>query len=140
MPRLIWASFLIFSALLISSCGGGGTPSLRSLQINQQSMPSGPEFIAAAIYSNGRQVTPASVSWVIWNYGSSSNGQPHYLLTSSPYSPLCGAQCAGWILVAIAPVDPNAPKYGPVPMTVWQDLISGKASTEAGFVAATMQL
>jgi hypothetical protein len=139
MPRLIGASFLMFSVFLTISCGGG-TPTLRSLQINQQSLSAGPEFTATATYSDGKQVTPASVSWVVWNTASFSTGQPHYQLTSSAYPPLCGAQCTGWTVVAIAPADPKASMSGPIPMTVFQDLISGKASSEGGFVAATMQL
>ena len=143
MPRFLWAAFLMFSAVMASGCGGGtpGALQIRSLQINQQSTVGEPVYTATAILSDGKQVDPASVSWVVWNYGTSLIGQPHYLLTSSPYSPLlCGAQCAGWTLVAIAPADPNGPKNGPIPMSVFQDLISGKATAEAGFVATAMQL
>lgn len=142
MPRLYWATFLMFSAVIASGCGGGtpSTPQIQSLQINQQSTVGGPAYTATATLNDGKQVNPASVSWVVWNYSSFSNGQPHYVLTSSPYPPVCGAQCTGWTLVAIAPADPNAPKNGRIPLSVFQDLISGKATSEAGFVAAIMQL
>jgi len=139
MPKLFWGLVLMLAVVVTSSCGGG-TSAIRALQINQQLTASGTEFTATATYSDGKQVTPAPVSWIVWNSGTFLKGQPGYRLSSSPYVPLCGSQCLGWTLVVIAPADPNAPMSGPIPLAVFQDLISGKRSTEAGFVAATVQL
>lgn len=139
MPRLTCTVFLALCALVICGCGGG-TSTIRSLRINQQLTANGPQFTATATYSDGKQVTPASVSWLAWTSGTFVSGQPHYRLTSSPYLPMCGSQCLGWTVVAIAPTDPNAPPSGPISLTVLQDLSSGKVSTEDGFVAATLQL
>jgi hypothetical protein len=139
MRGVTWVTLCLFSALALSNCGGG-TPTLKSIEINQQFAISVPEFTASATYSNGKQVTPAAVSWILWPPGSFVVGEPRYQLTSSPFLPQCTAPGSAWTVAAIAPVDPHAPNSGSIPDNVFTDLVSGKTSSEGGFVATTVQI
>jgi hypothetical protein len=140
MRRVAWAPFLLFSvAVLMSSCGGG-SGTLHSIRINQQSGSGMPQFTATGSYSNGSQVTPLPASWIVWSFGSFISGQPHYRLTAAPFSPCSVSGPGAWTVAAIAPTDPHAANNGSIPMSVFGDLISGKTSAEGGFVGATMQV
>lgn len=138
MLRVAWPSILFFTAAFLTSCGAENGK-LESIRINRQPGAAA-QFTATGIYSSGRQVTPLAVSWMTWDYATFVANQPNYRLTSSPYVPQCSGSGTGWTLAAFRPIDPSAPASGPIPASVLQDLVSGKASTESGFVATTLQV
>jgi len=137
MRRVFWGGFCLFLGWMLSSCGGG-TSTLQSITINQQSAPS-PQFNATGTYGNGSQVTPLPVSWINWSFASFIMGQPRYRLTTSAFS-FCTQSGSAWTVAAIAPTDPHAPTSGTIDVNVFKDLVTGKTQVEGGFVAATVQV
>ena len=139
-------TFLFLSALLstliLASCGGGtAAPMLQSITISPQSGQSSTQFTAIGTYSNGKRVTPLPVSWVnplVLTVALSTH--PPYSLTTQSLVGQCGTSTGPMTFAAIAPADPNAPASGAMPVKVYQDLISGAARNEQGFVGATAQL
>ena len=139
MSRLTLGAMLLFFGFFLNACGGGGIGSLQSLKITSQVAVTSFQFTATGLYSSGKQLTPLSVGWFDFTFNSFLVGNPHYTLTKSRFVPLC---TSGEVLIvmAIAPVDPNASATGTVPTAVFQDFATGKTNNEGGFIAATTQI
>lgn len=127
-------TFSILSVVLIS-CGSSNV--LQSISINQTAAGA-TKFVATGTFANGAAIDPLPVNWVILGPAIDPPGT-EYWLSAAPLFPVCLIKGAQYTVVAIAPVDPHAPKTGSVPMTVWDGLVSGKVKSEGGFVAATAQ-
>ena len=129
---------LTFSILSVVLTGCGSSNKLQSISINQAAATA-PKFVATGSFTNGTVISALPVSWVIRGPGIDQTGTG-YSLSTSPFFPVCVISGASYTVVAMAPVDPHAPTSGSVPTTVWDDLVSGKVTSEDGFVGTTAQL
>ena len=123
--------------LALTSCGTGNRQ-LESIIIS----PGGNismHYTASGTFNKApATVSPLPVSWYVVNSAVSPEviGQEYgYTLTTEPYSL---SPCALTdTVVALAPMNPNAPTTGTVPSKVYQDLVvTHTVSVEGGFVAA----
>jgi hypothetical protein len=139
-------AILVVSTLL-GVCGcGGNSRQMQSIAIAPAtiSVPSGSQtpFTASAQFNAApMNVNPAAVSWMIVGPGFDPAG-PGYSLTAQPFNGICiGPSGTHYVVVAFAPVDPNAPPSSSMPAKVFNDLVmSHTMSTEDGFVATTAQM
>jgi hypothetical protein len=136
---------LISLALLaIAGCGSGSTNNrvLQSLSVSPASVTAQggqAQFMATGQFNTSpMMVNPASVNWVQVPAG--LDPPFGYDLTTQPFTAQCFTGGTTFTIVAIAPVDANAPSSGVVPTPVFLDLVSGKATEEGGFVASTAQM
>lgn len=143
--RLLFLGVTIVTAL-ISSSGCGSSRQMQSIAIDPAtiSVASGSQapFTASAQFSAApMNVNPASVSWMIIGPGFDPAG-PGYALSAQPFNGICiGPPGSVYVVVAFAPVDPNAASNGSMPAQVFDDLvIQHTTNAEGGFVAATAQM
>ncbi len=70
---------------------------------------------------------------------------PGYSLVDGSYIashcvPASNPSPINYIVIALAPIDPNAPMAGAIPSQVFEDLVIARTTTtEGGFVSATAQ-
>jgi len=92
------------------------------------------------------KVTPLPVSWYQMGPAIDPPG-PGYSLVDKPFHAVrCNPTVANpvefkYTVIAVAPANPKAPKSGPMPFKVFEDLVIQHTKTsEGGFVAATAKL
>jgi len=128
--------------LAVSACGGSVTRQLESITIARASgtpvnFTASGTFTAAPVTEN-----PLPVSWYLM--GPAIDPPPaDYVLVGDPYHPARCLQASDapsltYTVIAIAPVNPNAPLSGSLPYQVFDDLVIAHTKTaEGGFIAAT---
>ncbi len=137
------AALVIFT-LVLARCGGTSRQ-LQSITISPLqatiSQNNRAQFTAAGQFNTSpTNVTPLAVSWMITGPGWDPI-PPSYNLTSQPFNPPCNGAGSTYVIIAYAPVDPNAPSSGSMADQVFQDLVmKHTTSSEGGFVASTAQL
>jgi len=112
-----WALVLLVPAFFLTlSCGSSSNRHLQSITIDDNLEGDQVSFVATGTYSAPpTTVTPLPVSW------SYAPPPGNYTLTTQPYTPPCPSPS---LIVASAPMDPNAP-------------ISGSASNEIMITQST---
>jgi hypothetical protein len=109
MKRLWAPSLLVLAACVVLACGSGGGSGrqLQSISLNATPATPGIQVVATGHFSAPPlTVTPLPVFW------SSAPPPSEYTLTIQPYLTRCPPLQP--ILIAWAPVDPNAPSTGPM--------------------------
>jgi hypothetical protein len=133
-PVLIAAPALV-SVLLMLGCGGASGRQLQSITANATGMTQIQITATGAFSASPTNVSPLPVAWYVPVAIDPPGGPVAYTLSSQPYSIPC--QNAGADVVAIAPMNPNAPKTGTIPEQVWIDLVINRTTTsEGGFIAS----
>lgn len=131
-------SVTCLSVLLGINACGSGSRHLQSISISSGGNFNMQYTAAGTFNKQPASVTPLPVSWYVVNsaVNPAVNGPTYgYTLTTEPFtlSPCVLTDT----VVALAPMDPNAPNTGAVPFKVYQDLVvTHTLSTEDGFVAA----
>lgn len=139
------SAVLLLSAGTLSGCGGGPRRQLQSITVSPQSAVAqngqSPQFTATGQFNTApTSVTPLAVSFVVRGPGFDLAG-PGYSLSTQPASFPCIIPGTTVLVIAIAPVDPNAPPSGPMPSQIFQDLVVNHVTTsEGGFLAGIAQL
>ncbi len=92
------------------------------------------QFVAAGAFNTSpTAVNPLPVSWYVVPQDTAAV----YTLTGQPFSIMCQT---GSSVIALAPMNPNAPSSGTIPTQVFQDLVINHTITaEGGFVASNAQ-
>jgi len=141
--KRVMAGLMLALPLAVSACGGSVTRQLQSITITRASgtavnFTASGTFTAAPVTEN-----PLPVSWYLM--GPAIDPPPaSYVLVGSPYHPARCVQAPGppsvmYTVIAIAPVDANAPLSGSMPYQVFDDLVIDHTKTaEGGFIAATI--
>jgi len=129
------ATLLVF--LGITACGSTNRQ-LQSITISSGGNIS-MQYAATGTFNKApTTVSPLPVSWYVVNSAVIADVSPPdygYTLTTQPYS--LNPCVLTDTVVALAPMDPNAPTSGGIPSKVYQDLVVTHAvSVEGGFVAA----
>jgi len=133
---LLPATLLV--ALGITACGSGNRQ-LQSIAISSGGNVS-MQYSATGTFNKApTTVSPLAVSWYVVNSAVISDVSPPdygYSLTTDPYSlEPCVLTDS---VVALAPMNPNAPTSGAIPAKIYQDLVVTRTvSVEGGFVAAS---
>jgi len=129
------ATLLVF--LGMTACGSTSRQ-LQSITVSSGGNVS-MQYTATGTFNKApATVSPLPVSWYVVNSAVIANVSPPdygYTLTSEPYS--LNPCVLTDTVVALAPMDPNAPTSGGIPSKVYQDLVvTHTVSVEGGFVAA----
>ena len=138
----ILAGLMLGLPLAVSACGGNVTRQLQSITIARASGTQ-VNFTAAGMFTAAPVTeSPLAVSWYLM--GPAIDPPPaNYVLVGTPYHPARCVQAPGspsvtYTVIALAPVDPNAPLSGSMPYKVFDDLVIAHSKTaEGGFIAAT---
>ena len=137
-----FGTYLLSAAILLVVLGttacGSSSRRLESITISSGGNVS-MQYSATGIFNKApTTVSPLPVSWYIVNSSVISDVSPPdygYTLTTQPYS--LNPCVLTDTVVALAPMDPNAPTSGGISAKVYQDLVvTHSVSVEGGFVAA----
>ncbi|HXR39173.1 MAG TPA: hypothetical protein VN776_08770 [Terracidiphilus sp.] len=133
--------------LSIPGCGNGANRQLQSISISPSSASGASASYTAtgAFNPSPMTVTPLSVSWFIMGSGIDPPGSAYSLANGNYRAQRCSQvqteTTLDYVVLAVAPADPNAPSSGPIPTQVFQDLVLARTMTsEGGFVAGTAAL
>jgi len=136
------AGLMLALPLAISACGGSATRLLQSITITRANGTQ-INFTAAGMFT-AAPVTESLLPVAWYLMGPAIDPPPaSYALVSAPYHPARCVQAPGppsvtYTVIALAPVDPNAPLSGSMPYQVFDDLVIAHTKTaEGGFIAAT---
>jgi len=138
------AALLLFS---IAGCVADSDRVLQSISISPNTATgASASYTATGTYSSAPvTVTPLSVSWFVMGPGLDPPG-PGYALAPGAFqaqrcSQVQSKTSQDYVVIAVAPANPNAPSSGPMPSQVFQDLVTAHTITsEGGFVASTAAL
>jgi hypothetical protein len=140
---------VLLAAVAFGGLGCGGSRQMQSIAISPATMTAATgasaQFAASAQFNmSPMTVNPASVDWTIVGPGFDPPppGNSSYSLSNKPFNiPCIGSSGSNYVVIAFAPVDPNAAQSGSMPSKVFQDLVmQHTTSQEGGFIAATAQL
>jgi len=147
MKRLNLLFAVLLALVAFSGLGCGSSRQLQSIAISPATVTvatsANAQFTASAQFNiSPMTVNPASVSWTIVGPGFDPPPSPGYSLSAQPVSfPCIGPSGSNYVVIAYAPVDPNAAQSGSMPSQVFQDLVmQHTASQEGGFIAATAHM
>jgi hypothetical protein len=139
LRSFIYPFSLLAAALLLSGCGNDRQ--LQSIMVSPSSMTAAHNaqvtFTASGQFNMApMSVTPLRVSWMEFGPGIDQvSTADNYTLTDQPFTTTCFVP-GTFTVVALAPIDPGASPSGSVPQQAFNDLVSGHAMAEGGFVAA----
>jgi hypothetical protein len=146
LSRLFPVPLLVLVSIF-AGCSGTNTPHvLQSISITPASA-SGPgsSFTAIGSFSGApTTVSPLPVSWLLMG-PAIDPPPPGYTLVDGSYVASHCVQTTNqsplnYTVIALAPVDPNAPMSGTIPSQVFEDLVIARTTTtEGGYISATAQ-